>query len=80
MSTVYSYSEARQNLATLLDEAASEGEVLLKRRDGQMFIIRPVGPLASPLDVRGIDIGLTTDEIVAFITEGRRYALPDQGE
>ncbi len=80
MSTVYSYSEARQNLATLLDEAASEGEVMLKRRDGQMFTIRPVGPLTSPLDVRGIDVGLTADEIMAYITEGRRYALLESNE
>jgi hypothetical protein len=80
MSNVYSYSEARQNLATLLDEAASKGEVLLKRRDGQMFTIRPAQPLASPLDVRGIDVGLTADEIVDFIAEGRRLADREQDE
>ncbi len=38
---VYTYSEARQKLAALLDKAAKEGEVRIKRRDGQVFIIKP---------------------------------------
>ena len=37
---VYTYSEARQSLATLLDKAAQEGEVRIKRKDGQVFVIR----------------------------------------
>jgi hypothetical protein len=80
MTTIYTYSEARQNLASLLDEAAVEGEVLLKRRDGRMFAIRPVAVQGSPLDVEGIDVDLTAGEIVAFIAESRRYAGPQQDE
>lgn len=72
MPTVYTYSEARQNLASLLDRAIREGEVQVKRRDGQVFIIRPVRRRGSPLDVDGIDLNLTDDEIVAFVHEGRR--------
>ena len=72
MTTVFTYSEARQNLANLLDKAAAEGEVRIKRRDGQVFVIRPEVSTKSPLDVEGIDLDMTAEEIVAFIAEGRR--------
>ena len=69
---VYTYSKARQSLATLLDKAAQEGEVRIKRKDGQIFVIRPEPKIGSPLDVEGIDLGLTASEIVEFVQEGRR--------
>ena len=69
---VYTYSEARQNLASVLDRAAEEGEVRVKRKDGQVFVIRPAAREDSPLNVEGIDLGLTADEIVQFVQEGRR--------
>ncbi len=74
MSAVYTYTEARQNLASLLDKAADEGEVRVKRRDGQVFVIRPERTTVSPLDVEGIDLNLSADEILQFIAESRRYA------
>ena len=69
---VYTYSEARQSLATLLDKAAQEDKVRIKRKDGQIFVIRPEPKTGSPLDVEGIDLGLTASEIVEFVQEGRR--------
>ncbi len=69
---VYTYSEARQKLATLLEQAAREGEVKIKRKDGQTFVIRPEKKAGSPLDVEGLDLGITASEIVQFIQEGRR--------
>ena len=69
---VYTYSEARQSLATLPDKAAQEGEVRIKRKDGQVFAIRPEPRTDSPLDVEGIDLGLSASEILEFIREGRR--------
>ncbi|MCG2769118.1 MAG: type II toxin-antitoxin system Phd/YefM family antitoxin [Anaerolineae bacterium] len=69
---VYTYSEARQKLATLLEQAVKEGEVKIRRKDGQTFVIRPEARTESPLDVEGIDLGITADEIVEFIREGRR--------
>jgi prevent-host-death family protein len=74
MMVVYTYSEARQNLSTVLDKAAQEGEVRVKRKNGQVFVIRPVAPGDSPLDVDGVDLGLTTEEILEFIQEGRRLS------
>lgn len=69
---IYTYSEARRKLASLLDQAVEEGEVRIKRRDGQTFVITPERRSGSPLDVEGIDLNVTTDEIVEFIREGRR--------
>jgi hypothetical protein len=68
----YTCTEARQNLATLLDKALREGEVLIKRKDGQVFGVRPQPRLGSLLDVEGVDLNLTASEIVAFVHEGRR--------
>jgi PHD/YefM family antitoxin component YafN of YafNO toxin-antitoxin module len=68
----YKFSEARQNLAALLDEAASSGEVRISRRDGRSFVLRPVRTKRSPLDVPGIDSGLSGEEIVKAVREGRR--------
>jgi len=31
---IYTYSEARQKLASVLDEAESKGKVLIQRKDG----------------------------------------------
>lgn len=69
---VYTYTEARQNLASLLDQAEKEGEVRIKRKDGRVFVIRLQQKTQSPLDVEGIDLGITTQEIVDFIDEGRK--------
>ena len=74
MSTVYTYSEARQNLASLLEKAMREGAVRVKRKDGQTFIIVPETRKGSPLDVEGIDLDLTKEEIIQFIHEGRKYS------
>jgi hypothetical protein len=73
---VYTYSEARRKLASLLEQAVEEGEIKIKRRDGQTFVIRPEKRAGSPLDVEGIDLGITTAEIVQFIQEGRRVYEP----
>ena len=68
----YTYSEARQNLAALLEEATRSGEVRIRRRDGRSFAIRPAKPKRSPLDVDGIETDLSGEEIVAVVREMRR--------
>jgi PHD/YefM family antitoxin component YafN of YafNO toxin-antitoxin module len=70
--TIYTYSEARQKLAALLEQAQSEGEVRIKRRDGQEFIVVPVSAKGSPLDVEGINLSLGLEEIVSVVREGRQ--------
>lgn len=73
MSSVYTYSEARQNLASQLEKAMREGEVRVKHKDGQTFLIVPEAAGGSPLEVEGVDLDLTKEEIVKFIHEGRKH-------
>lgn len=69
--TVYTFSEARQNLASVLEQAKLEGAVQVKRRDGSIFTIMPVQSKESPLDVGYVDISLTQDEIVSAVRVSR---------
>jgi prevent-host-death family protein len=71
---VYSYSEARQQLAELLNRARREGEVEIRRRDGQVFVVRPAAGAGSPLDVPGVSTDLSREEIVGLVRESRRSA------
>lgn len=74
---IYTYSQARQSLAKLLDQASREGAVRVRRRDGRTFVIRPERSAKSPLDVEGVELGVTADEIVTFIRKSRR--VPENG-
>jgi len=69
---IYSMTEARQKLASLLEQAARNGEVRIKRRDGQVFVIRPQKRQGSPLDIEGVQLNLSRDEILESIAESRR--------
>jgi antitoxin (DNA-binding transcriptional repressor) of toxin-antitoxin stability system len=68
---VYTYSEARQRLAQVLDEAKAHGDVRIKRQDGTEFSVRPVRRDRSPLDVPGVDARVTAEDIVAALRESR---------
>ena len=69
--TVYSMAEAKEKLDALLEQACREGEILIEREDGQKFMIRPEPQTRSPLDVRGVDLGLSRSDIMQFVREGR---------
>jgi hypothetical protein len=71
---VFTYAEARQGLAALLDRALREGSVRIRRKDGEVFVLLPETSRRSPLDVPGLDLHLTRDEIVGFVRAGRRKA------
>ncbi len=68
---VYTYSEARQKLAIVLDQAENTGKVLIRRKDGRTFALIPEKITTSPLDVPTIKAKITTKEIVDIIREGR---------
>lgn len=68
---VYTYSEARQKLAIVLDQAENTGKVLIRRKDGRTFALIPEKAAASPLDVPTIKAKITTKEIVDIVREGR---------
>lgn len=67
---VYTYSEARQKLAQLLDQAQQE-EVLIRRRDGATFSVTAKRKKRSPFDVKGIKTEATTSDILDAIKESR---------
>ncbi|QTA81727.1 Toxin-antitoxin system, antitoxin component, Phd-like [Desulfonema limicola] len=68
---VYTYSEVRQNLAVILEQAENTGKVLIKRKDGRIFALIPEKISTSPLDVPSIKADITTKELVDIIREGR---------
>lgn len=68
---VFTYSEARQNLAKLLTLAQTE-EVRIKRKDGSVFILRAEKESPkSPFDVPGIRTQATTQDILEAVRESR---------
>ncbi len=68
---VYTFSEARQNLAQLLEKALASGEVVIKRRDGTTFVVRPSRSLKSPLDVGYVKTRVTQRDVLDAIQAGR---------
>lgn len=69
---VYTYSEARQRLASLLDQSRREGKVQIRRRDGQLFVLQPAPAAGSPLDVPAVKVNLRPGELADLIQEGRQ--------
>ena len=67
---VYTYSEARQRLSTVLNIAKTE-EVIIKRRGGETFSIIYRKTKKSPFDVPGIKTRATTEDILEAVRESR---------
>jgi hypothetical protein len=68
---VYTYSQARNKLADILEESKNE-EVIIRRRKGDMFSIVPKNPRRrSPFDIPGLSTGVTKEEILEAIRESR---------
>ncbi len=68
---IYTYSQARERLADILEESKTE-EVIIRRRKGDMFSITPKGPVRrSPFDVTGLRKNISRAEILAAIRESR---------
>jgi len=70
--TVFTYSQARQNFAAVLDRALKEGKMIIKRKDGSTFTLTPEMTDKSPLDVKGVKTKVSTKEIVRAVRESRR--------
>ena len=69
---VYTYSEAREKLSSILEESKTE-EVVIKRRRGDTYAIVPQSarPRRSPFDVPGLSKSITRQEILEAISESR---------
>lgn len=70
---IYTYSEAREKLASILEESKTE-EVVIRRRKGDMFEIvpKPARPRRSPFDVPGLGKSFSRQEILDALRESRK--------
>lgn len=68
---IFTYSDARQKFSSVLESAQKEGKVLVRRRDGRLFSIRPEISAKSPFDVPGISSSIKTEEILDTLREER---------
>lgn len=76
---MYTTSQVQKQLIELLQKALREGQVQFRSTEGQVFVIRPVTSAkpskSSALDVRGIKLHVTTNDILQAVRESRqRYA------
>lgn len=67
---VYTYSQARQNLAEVLNRAKAE-EVVIRRRGGDTFTVVPALRRGSPFNVPGIQTRVCTEDILAAVKDSR---------
>lgn len=68
---IYTYSQAREKLADILEESKKE-EVVIRRRKGDLFSIVPKSPVCrSPFDVTGLHKNISRKEIIEAIRESR---------
>ncbi len=71
---IYTYSQAREKLADILEESKKD-EVVIRRRKGDMFSVVPKVPSCrSPFDVPSLGKKITRKEIVEAIRESRERA------
>ncbi len=64
--------ENQKSLSSVLELAERDGEVRIQRTDGNVFVLKPETIKRSAFDVAGIDLGISSDEIVEFIRESRK--------
>jgi antitoxin Phd len=50
---------------------ARQGEARIRTKDGREYAVRPVARSDSPIDIPGVDLRLSREEIVAFVREGQ---------
>ena len=68
--TIFTLEEAEDKLTTLLQKAAIDGEVGIKGQEGRLFVLRP-DMRRSPLEIEGVDVDISRDEIVSIVRESR---------
>ena len=66
----FTYSQARQQLSSVLDTARKE-DVVITRRGGESFRLSCRKAAKSPFDIPGIDTGASTQDILNAVRESR---------
>ena len=54
-----------------LETRQQDGAVRTRRKDGRCYVLQPEADARSPMDADGVDLNLTTHEIVHRVREGR---------
>ncbi|MDN3511772.1 MAG: type II toxin-antitoxin system Phd/YefM family antitoxin [Candidatus Jettenia sp.] len=68
---IYTYSQARNKLAKILEESKNE-EIVIRRRKGDMFSIIPKSlARRSPFNITGLHKNISRKEILEAIHEPR---------
>ena len=65
------YSDARQNFASVLDRSEADGAVLVKRADGSLFRISPEQKDKSPFEGIKTLFDLQRNDIMQALRESR---------
>ena len=68
---MFTDSEAREDLESLLEIAQRDGAVGIRHKDGKSYKLQPLDLKGSPLDVGSVKIDITAEEIVEIVREGR---------
>ena len=68
---VMTYSDARQNFASVLDKSEADGAVLVKRADGSLFRISPEQKGQSPFEGIKTLFDLQQNDIMQALKESR---------
>ena len=63
------YTQA-ESLAGLMEKARQDGGIYIRRDDGLLFLLKPEVAV-SPFDVEGVETGVTREQILEAIHEGR---------
>jgi hypothetical protein len=71
MTTTYSYEKAKKSFDLVFKKATLDGKVAI-RKDNELYILMPASKNISPLDIEGVDMGLSIKDIIEFIHESRR--------
>lgn len=67
----YNFSEARKNFASVLETAKQEGIICIYKRNGEAYYLTPAKATKSPLDVEGIDLQLSDEQIMSIVRDSR---------
>jgi hypothetical protein len=71
MTTTYSYENARKSFDLVFKKATIDGKVSI-RKDDELYVSMLASKDVSPLDIEGVDMGISSKDIIQFIHESRK--------
>ena len=71
MGAIKHHRNSNTSTSWNLANIKKKGKVQIKKRDGSSFVLSPLPLVESPLNVRGINIDLSSQEIIDVLKETR---------